>query len=301
MIAADASIPDNPSGPNQSAGAEKANLSAPTCDGVVVDRTPPTAAIQTGSASVKVGDLVSFTASASDATSGLAGTAGWTWGDNTAAGSGDAATHTYTHAGTYEVALSVADAAGNTAVAKKTITVAPAGNGTPDDETSGGGTSGGGTTTPPAGGGGPTTPPGGSEQGADAPTLELSAPRSVRARAKAIPVELTASDAGRVQLALTSGKRVLARATVRLDPDGTADHRLKLPKGIKPGRYTLKATFGAITESRSVTLTGKASARRASASSVASAVVGPGPRALPDGSFHGARPGRTFRVGRLAQ
>ena len=155
VIAADASIPDNPNGPDQSAGAEKANLSAPSCDGVVVDRTPPTAAIQTGSASVKVGDLVSFTASASDATSGLAGTAGWTWGDNTAAGSGDAATHTYTHAGTYEVALSVADAAGNTAVAKKTITVAPAGNGTPDDETSGGGTSGGGTrrrTTPPAGG-----------------------------------------------------------------------------------------------------------------------------------------------------
>jgi hypothetical protein len=45
VIAADASIPDNPSGPNQSASAERANLSAPSCDGVVVDPTPPTVSI----------------------------------------------------------------------------------------------------------------------------------------------------------------------------------------------------------------------------------------------------------------
>ena len=94
---------------------------------------------------------------------------------------------------------------------------------------------------------------------------------------------------------------MLARASVRLDADGTADHRLKLPKGIKAGRYTLKATFGAVTASRGLTLTGKASARRASASSVPRVEVGAGPRALPDGGFHGARPDRTFRVGRLAQ
>ena len=50
VIAADASIPDNPNGPDQSAGAEKANLSAPSCDGVVVDRTPPTVAIGLASA-----------------------------------------------------------------------------------------------------------------------------------------------------------------------------------------------------------------------------------------------------------
>ena len=45
VIAADASIPDNPSGSNQSATADKANLSDPNCDGVVLDRTPPTVAI----------------------------------------------------------------------------------------------------------------------------------------------------------------------------------------------------------------------------------------------------------------
>ena len=62
VIAADASIPDNPNGPNQTATADKANLSAPSCDGVVVDRTPPVVAINAAAASVKVGDLVSFQA-----------------------------------------------------------------------------------------------------------------------------------------------------------------------------------------------------------------------------------------------
>ncbi len=142
VIAADASIPDNPNGPDQSATADKANLSAASCDGVVVDRTPPTAAIEVASASVKVGELVSFQASASDATSGLTGAGQWTWGDNTAAASGDALTHTYTQPGTYEVALTVTDAAGNAATAKKAITVVA---------------SGGDTTTPPP----PPPPPGG--------------------------------------------------------------------------------------------------------------------------------------------
>ena len=121
--AADASIPDNPNGPNQTGTADKANLSDPNCDGVVVDRTAPTVAIGVASAAVKVGDLVSFQATASDATSGLAGAGQWTWGDNTGAGSGNAVAHTYTQPGTYEVALTVTDAAGNTAVAKKAITV----------------------------------------------------------------------------------------------------------------------------------------------------------------------------------
>src|SRR4051794_36387584 len=102
VIAADASIPDNPNGPNQSASAEKANLSAPSCDAVVVDRTPPTVSIVVGSGTVKAGDLVAFQSSAADATAGLSGAGQWTWGDNTATGSGAAVTHTYTQPGTYE-------------------------------------------------------------------------------------------------------------------------------------------------------------------------------------------------------
>ena len=94
---------------------------------------------------------------------------------------------------------------------------------------------------------------------------------------------------------------MIARAAVKLAADGTADHRLKLPKGTKAGRYTLTATYKpaggqAITVARKLTLTGKASAQRAKASSVAGAAMGPGPRALPDGRFHGERPGRVFKV-----
>ena len=167
VIAADASIPDNPNGPNQTATAEKANLSAPSCDAVVVDRTPPAVSIAGAPTTVKAGDLVSLQASASDATSGLAGAGQWTWGDNTGGGSGDAVTHTFTQPGTYEVALTVADAAGNTATAKKAITVTAVGGGTHDAP-------GGGTTTPPGDGG--TTEPG---DGADEPSLDA---RRARAR-----------------------------------------------------------------------------------------------------------------------
>ena len=282
-IAADASIPDNPNGPDQSGTAEKANLSAPSCDGVILDRTPPAVSIGVASASVKAGDLVSFQASASDATSGLAGAGQWAWGDGTGGASGDAVTHTYTRPGTYEVALTVTDAAGNAATAKRAITVAAEG---------------GGATTPPAGGGGTTTPPvdDGDTTQPDAPSLGLDAPRSARARAKAIPVELTASDAGRVQLSLARGARVIARAGVRLDPDGTADYRLKLPKGAKAGRYTLRAAYRGIIVSRNLTLTGKPSSRHARASALPGAAVGAGPRALPDGRFHGPRPAATFKV-----
>jgi PKD repeat protein len=284
VSAADASIPDNPNGSNQSSTADKANLSAPSCDGVVLDCTPPAVSIAVASTSVKVGDLVALQASASDATSGLAGAGQWTWGDNTGGASGDAVTHTFTQPGTYEVALTVTDAAGNPATAKRAITV----SGIP--------ASGGGTTPPPDSGG--TTDPG---DGAEAPSLELDAPRKARARAKSIPVALTASDTGRVQLSLARGGREIARAGVRLDEDGTADYRLKLPKGSRAGRYTLKATYrpaggAAIKASRKITLTGKSSARRATASSRPGVTLGRGPRALPDGRFHGDRPARTFKV-----
>jgi plastocyanin len=300
VIAADASIPDNPSGPDQTSTAEKANLSDPSCDGVVLDRTPPVVSIGGASASVKVGDLVSFQASASDATSGLSGAGQWAWGDNTGGGSGDTVTHTYTAPGTYEVALKVVDAAGNAATAKKAITVTAAGD-TAAPSGDGGTTSpppaGGGTTGPPPAGGGTAQPDG---QGR-APSLAMRAPRSAPAGVRTLRVKLTASGPGRVQLSLVRGARVIARAGVRLRNDGTANHRLALPKATKAGRYTLKATYTptggrTINAQRSITLTGRPSARRATASSSAGVVLGPGPRALPDGRFHGARPSGTFRV-----
>ena len=125
------------------------------------------------------------------------------------------------------------------------------------------------------------------------PRSSSTRPARARARAKSIPVEVTASDSGRVQLALMRGSRVIARASVKLAADGTADYRLKLPRNTKAGRYTLKATYRATSASRSLTLTGKVSART---SSRPEAAVGAGPRALPDGVFHGDRPARTFKV-----
>lgn len=274
VIAADASIPDNPNGPNQTATADKANLSTASCDSVVVDRTPPVAAMNTASWTVKVGDLVSFEASASDATSGLAGVGEWTFGDSDAIPSGNTVTHIYEQPGTYEVTLTVKDAAGNSTTVRKTITVT--------------------ATTPPPDDDDPTDP-------GEVYKFDLDAPNKVRARAKFIPVQLTATDRGKVQLQLLDGEKVLARATVRLDPDGTADHHLKLKKGTAPGRYVLKATWAptrtaTITKLRNIRLVKSPPLRRAKASALTEPTVGAGPRALPDGRFHGAQPARTFTV-----
>jgi PKD repeat protein len=306
--AADAAIPDNPNGSNQSGSAEKANLSDPQCDGIVLDRTAPSAAINASATSVKAGDLVTFEAQASDATSGVGGQSTWAWGDNTAGGSGASASHTFTQAGTYEVRLTVADNAGHTATASKVITVAASSTGGGETlPTGGGGTStpGGGTSTP----GGSTGTPGGgtpdpgddADDTADA-TLTISAPRKLGAKSKSIRVALDADASGRVQLQLVRGSRVLSRGgTVVVE--GRSAYKLKLPKGTKAGRYTIKATYtptggSAKRTSRAITLTGKARASRASASAVAprSAVDG-GPVAMPDGTFHGRRPARTFEVG----
>jgi PKD repeat protein len=294
--AADAAIPDNPTSANQSGSAEKANLSDPQCDGIVLDRTAPAASINVSATSVKVGDLISFEAQATDATSGV-GQSTWTWGDNTPGGSGASASHTFTQAGTYEVKLTVADSAGNPGTASKLLTVtgASTGGGTTDP---GGGTAnpGGGTTTP----GGGTTHPG--DDDADDPTLTISAPRKLAARSKSIRVAMTADASGRVQLQLVRGGRVLSRGgTVVVE--GRSAYKLKLPKGAKAGRYAIKVTYtptgGAATRtSRAITLTGRATgAKRAKASSVEPGrTVDGGPVGMPDGTFHGRKPARTFAV-----
>ena len=312
--AADAAIPDNPSNANQSGSAEKANLSDPVCDGVVLDRTAPAASIAASASAVKIGELVSFQAQATDALSGVAAQSSWTWGDNTAGGNGAATTHTFTQAGTYEVRLTVADNAGNAATATKVITVsAPSGGGTttpggdtgaPDGGTT---TPGGGTTTP----GGGTTTPGGDgevddgaaddgEDEAAPPRLTLSAPRKLAAKAKAIRVALTANASGRVQLALVRGGRIVSRGGTVVVA-GTSAYKLELPKRTKAGRYAIKATYtpragGAKTASRAITLTGKAGAKRARLASRPGSTVDGGPVGMPDGTFDGRRPARTFAV-----
>ena len=128
------------------------------------------------------------------------------------------------------------------------------------------------------------------------PRRSSSTLRAALARATSIPVELTANGTGRVQLTLTRGTRTLARASIKLDADGTADHRLKLPKGIKAGRYTLTANYGAVAGLAQPDADGQGVGQARERELDPRRRAGVRPRALPDGRFHGARPERTFEV-----
>jgi plastocyanin len=303
VVAADASIPDNPNSSNQSASAEKANLSDAKCDGVVLDRKAPEVSIA-APAAAKVGDLVSFDAQASDAGSGVGSGFEWTYGDNTAAGSGESVKHTFTQAGTYEVKVKTTDAAGNAGTATKVVNVtAPSGGGGGGGGT-GGGSNGGGANGGGGSNGGGTTDGGGSTDGGGASTddapaatraLEVSAPRKLKLTKKALPIALTAETAGRASVALVRSGRVIARGSKAIAA-GTTTYRLKLPRKAKAGRYVLKVTFTpaggrASTSMLKVTLAGKVKAGKASAPGVhAPRVSAAGaPVALPDGRFHGVR------------
>jgi hypothetical protein len=306
VIAADAAIPDNPNGPNQSQSAEKANLSDAKCDGVLLDRKAPTVAIA-GPTTAKVGDLVSFGAQASDATSGVAGGFEWSFGDNTGGATGEAVNHTFTAPGTYEVKVKTTDGAGNQGTATKVIVVSggTGGTGGTGGSTGGGtggtgGSNGGGTGGTGGSNGGSTGGSnGGSSGGANggsSAAVEVSAPRRLKARAKALPVTLTTVAAGKASFALVRSGRVIARGSKAVGA-GTASYKLRLPRKAKAGKYVLKVTFTpkggkASTSTVKVKLGGSAKAARASASAAGhgARVSGAGaPVALPDGRFHGTR------------
>jgi plastocyanin len=174
VIAADAAIPDNPSGPDQSQSAEKANLSDAKCDGVLLDRKAPAVSLD-GPASAKVGELVAFGAQASDAGAGVAGGFDWSFGDNTGGATGESVKHTFTAPGTYEVKVKTTDGAGNQGTATKVVAVSAA--------STGGGATGGGTGT---GGGSTGGATGGSSTGSNGSSpvaVQVSAPRKLKARA----------------------------------------------------------------------------------------------------------------------
>jgi PKD domain len=303
VIAADAAIPDNPSSANQGQSADKANLSDAQCDGVLLDRTAPQVTVE-APATALVGELVTFGVQASDATSGLSGGYEWSYGDGSAKGSGEAPSHTFMNAGTYEVRVTTTDAAGNAGQARKVINVAKPGDtsGGQDDGGTGGGTTGG------NGGGGSTgggSTGGGSTDGGDLDDeatgedaeFEVTAPRKLKLAKGKLPVTLTTDTAGKVSVALVRNGRVIARGSKAI-AEGTASYKLKLPRKAKAGRHSLKVTFKpaggeAITEKLTVKLTGKRKAG-ASTATVAGAnrarVSGAGaPAGLPDGKFRGER------------
>src|SRR5215213_671622 len=92
--------------------AGSANLAENACGSVVLDRAPPTVGLQASDTTPATGDLVTFSASASDGGSGIAGSYSWSFGDNTPGQQGPSPSHTYTAPGTYRVTLAVTDGAG---------------------------------------------------------------------------------------------------------------------------------------------------------------------------------------------
>src|SRR5205807_5603439 len=90
---------------------------------VTVTSPPPpalTASFTFSPANPQVGQAVSFTGSASGGTQPY--TYSWTFGDG-GIGSGSSVTHSYQAAGSYNVVLTVIDAAGQTASSTQTVTV----------------------------------------------------------------------------------------------------------------------------------------------------------------------------------
>lgn len=231
-----------------------ANTSDVACGNVVLDRGAPT--VDAGAdRTVKAGDLVSFSATASDALSGV-GAIAWTFGDNTQGASGAAATHTYTQPGTYVAKAATTDGAGNAGEDTVTITVQPAAT-----------TTTGGTTTTGTKSGTPVPSTGGTstqtvtqteartvivkESGASGtasvalPGLDVEAPRALRVKKAGtkLPVLLDAEGAGTVTLALARGAKVVARGGTTLAAPGTFVSRLKLPAKVRAGTYTLRVSF----------------------------------------------------------
>ena len=306
---ADAAMPDNPSGTNQLGGtSNQANLSGVACGSVTLDRVGPTVTANASATTVTVGQLVSFSASASDP-AGVPGQFDWDFGDNTGHGSGAATTHTYTQAGTYQVKASINDGAGNSGVGTRTIVVNPAPSGGGTNPGGGGTTPGGGGTTPGGGGttpggggttpggggttpgGGGTTPggggttPGGTTPGTSngttgatpteqqvTPTavsqmaggggaqtqviggLGVIAPKSLKVgKAKSLLLALTPQSAGKAQVALLKGSKIVLKKGATFGAAGTYSLKLKLPKGLKPGSYALKVSFTATGASKAVT------------------------------------------------
>lgn len=263
---ADQAVPDIPGNPDQFTGstASKANLSDVGCGNVILDRTPPavsaTANGGSGTVNTTVGQLITFAGQASDATSGVPNPMTWAFGDNTAAGTGASVTHTYTQAGTFQASVTTTDGAGNAASGTVTVVVSPppTGGATPS--------TGSGTVTPP-----PTPSQisqavgGGGTQTTVIAGLGTIAPKRVKitAKLKAIPLSFTASGPGKVTVTLKKGGKVVAKAGTAFTRAGTAGFKLKLPRKLAPGAYSLKVAFtptggAAVTKSFPIKFTGPA-------------------------------------------
>jgi plastocyanin len=218
--------------------AADANLAENSCGSVVLDRAPPTLNLQASDTTPATGDLVTFSASASDAISGISGPYTWDFGDNTPSKQGANITHTYGDPGTYHVTLSGHDGAGNEGSASADLVVKTEKGGTGDEGTV--------TTKPPS-----KTEIGGKD-GTQTTSLATSlgelkviAPKKHRLGKKPTPILLTliASNPGAFQAALTKGSKTVSKGAGVLATAGTFGFKLTLPKHLATGNYKLRLTF----------------------------------------------------------
>jgi PKD repeat protein len=236
-VGADAAVPNNPSSANQTGNASQANRSDAQCDTVVLDRQGPTLTVNASKTVVRVGESVAFSREASDSGAGLdSGTSLWEFGDGTPSMASDSVSHAFGQPGTYVVKFRAKDRAGNESVAQREITVeAPP---TGSTSTPGDGTSTPGDTTPekPVAGGGPLA-------GVKIGSVTVVVPKRARlGKAKQLVLNTRTDQAGALTLRLVRGKKVYSRVSARLAP-GDSKHRLRLPRGLKPGTYTVKIAF----------------------------------------------------------
>jgi hypothetical protein len=260
-VAADSAIPDKPNDADQRQPASLANLSALSCGNVILDRTPPVVTPSANNTTVTVGDLVSFSSTVSDATSGVPNPLTWTFGDNTAAGSGASPTHSYTTAGTFVASLSTTDGAGNPGTGTVTITVKPVPppRTTPNPPAGGGTPTGGGTTVSPP----PTTNAisqgsgGGGTQSTTLAGLDVLAPKTFKikkGRTK-LALAITAQGPGSLAVALVKGAKILAKGGVNVTKAGTFGLNLKLPKKLVACACVLKVSWTPAGAPKAVTKT----------------------------------------------
>ena len=297
-FSADAALPDNPSGTNQFvATSNQANRSTTQCGHVVLDRAAPAVTAHASSVNVTTGTLVNFSASATDAASGVGNSFDWDFGDNTPHGAGMTPSHTYTQPGTYQAKVTAVDGAGNPGQGTVTITVNPASNNSGSTQTAGTtqGTSGATPTShvtttivsQQAGGGGATT--------ASVGSLDVIAPKKFKSGKKALLLALTADTAGSVKVALLKSSKVVSRAGAKLGGPGTYALKLKVPKKLKAGSYKLQITFTPKGSSRGTTkklglkvLAAKKARHKIAAKRSAPAVTGiHTPAGQPTGANHG--------------
>lgn len=74
------------------------------------------------------------------------------------------------------------------------------------------------------------------------PLCSTSRPRRARCRQRALPLVLTATGAGRASFALVRAGKIHAQGATVIRTSGTSAFKLKLPKRLKPGSYSLKIT-----------------------------------------------------------